>query len=105
MDNKFLGKSYKDLTIIGAIVVTIITFAPTAYNGFATVFGWGVQFNEANGLLAAQVKKNIEQDNEIDTVKKSVNSWRAVWCISELSKKQKPPQAVNNACQEWIRNP
>lgn len=102
---KFFGKTYKDLAIIGAIVVVFYQFIPTLYGGAATVFGWGLKYNELNGTLQAQTLKNLEQDTKISAVEKNVSSWRAVWCIAELSKKEKPVQAVHNACQEWIRNP
>lgn len=103
---KFFGKTYRELAIIGAIILVFVQFTPTVYNGATEIFGWGIKYNEINASINAHNGQISTNSKRIDTIERDVKGWRAVWCIAELSnKKSSIPQAVQNACQEWIKNP
>lgn len=105
--NKIFGRTYKELAIIGAIITIFINYTPTAYRGAKEVFGWGIKYNEINAAISTHADLISKNSIRIDGVERDVRSWRAIWCIAELSNKANKsiPQAVQNACQDWIRNP
>jgi len=102
---KLFGKTYKELAIIGAIILVFIQYTPTVYVGATKIFGWGVKYNEINAAISTHAGQIQNHTGRIDGIERDLKSWRAVWCIAELSKKTAIPQAVQNSCQDWIRNP
>jgi hypothetical protein len=98
----FFTKDKAKFTVVTLVAFGLYQIIPPTFNAAKTVFNWGIQYNSVQAAITDHSLKIKSNSTRIDNAEKEIRSWRAVWCISELSKKQIIP-AVANACEDWIR--